>query len=210
MRLVSSGQTKGHTKHYVCDRRARRVDGDHGPLTITQHKADGMTWELVRRLVEGRVLAEASRKQASAAGRRRERRRHDALTAELAEVDRQVAYNLEAARAGALPVALLADQQAPLLARREQLARDLERLGERARVTAAARLTLADVDALVDSGDIERQRTALAGLFARVEIHRDRLVYVSHFEDLPAIQVAKPAYCGARRGRLNLHIIDGG
>ena len=53
---------------------------------------------------------------------------------------------------------------------------------------------------------MEAQRTYLRQMFARVEIHRDRLVYISHFPGLEAITVEKPTYCGPHRGRLNLRI----
>lgn len=130
------------------------------------------------------------------------------LKGRLAELDRQLGYNLRAAREGAVDIAMLTSENAPLLAEKQCLESRLGRLLTIEDREHLLLVTAEQVRGLANSASEGEQRRFLQKVFRSVEIHDGRLVFRLVIESFPPLSVAIPAYYAPRRGhRFNLRIL---
>jgi hypothetical protein len=120
------------------------------------------------------------------------------------EIDRDLEYNLAAARRGAVDLEVLARGNAPLLEEKTRLRERIAR-AELAPATEAdlrglrgrgAREALAELPGL----PIERQLAFLGRFFAQVELHPGHLRFVLAHPDLPAVICSLPRMYSPDRG----------
>ena len=121
------------------------------------------------------------------------------LPAEIAELEQAIAYNLAAARAGAIPPDLLARENAPLLARRAEL-QARQRLADLPPALAGPMpqdpaALIAELRDLPYSG----QLTVLEALYEMIELHHEGLV-LHHALALPPRGVRYGRWRGWRLG----------
>lgn len=194
------GGREGRNRSYRCRDRQRRPPADRHPaLYKSRHAVEACIWAWVADLLSGDVL-EGALERLSGMPAPDDRGRFEA---ELLEVERQVAYNLEAARAGGLPHDMLAEQQGPLLARREELLGTLSAGGD-------GRLTAGQVRRLRRRGprlverlsaqDAGHQRQFLQLLIAHVELHHGGVMIWPAVRGVPRHGVAYPAWRGPHHG----------
>lgn len=186
-----SGSSVEATKVYQCVKRdLRPAEERHQRAEHYCRKVHAVTWAVVRLLLTEDSILDARRRQKDT----RHTDKRKALAEERARLDYEVAYNLEAARAGAIDIALLAKQNAPLLARRDEVDRELTTEDE---VTETLQgLGDATPEALIaalQNAGYEEQRRFLLRFFQRIEIHREFLRFVPTIADLEPVCVAIPA-----------------
>lgn len=197
MKRQKGGADGLHTS-FGCMRRGELPpEQRHPPTWITEKKAVALCWKAVSYLISEEAIAEAQSRmltQDSDAAR-------TALLRERQQLADDVAYNLAAARAGAIDVALLAHENAPLNARLEEVDSLLaEHLRARQKLEGLHTITAAEVLEAVQSGDIEGQRRFLMKFFQRVEVHKGFLRFVPTVPEVPVFDVAIPRFYAPTRG----------
>ena len=183
---------------FGCMRRAELPkEQRHPAIWVSEAKALGLAWQAVSYLISDEAIAEAQARQAKDdddSGRR-------ALLLERQKLEDDIGYNLAAARAGAIDVALLARENAPLNARLEEVVHTLSKQQEtRQKLAQLQTVTAEEVLATVQSGDVETQRRFLLRFFQRVEVHQGFLRFVPTVPEVPAFDVPVPKYYAPKRG----------
>ena len=193
---------------YRCTDQARRPPADrHEPLTKSAVAVEMVIWAWTEELLSGDLLADALARLSSPALRGTGHLTCPPLPSpadELADVEARITYNLEAARAGAVPPDLLARENAPLLARRAELQRA-------AQGPAVGGLSAAQLRRLRERGgelvawysrleDQGRQRAFLGRLYARIELHRGGLVFHHALAGMGPRGMQFPRWLGGARG----------
>ncbi|MEN6546405.1 MAG: recombinase family protein, partial [Armatimonadia bacterium] len=183
---------------FGCTRRAELPKEERHPATwVSTPKALALVWQSIGYLISEDAIAEAQARQAKDdddAGR-------TALLQERQKLEDDIAYNLAAARAGAIDVALLARENAPLNARLEEVGHTLSKQQEtRQKLAQLQTVTTAEVLAAVQSGDIETQRRFILRFFQRVEVHQGFLRFVPTVPEVPVFDVEVPKYYAPKRG----------
>jgi len=165
-------------------------DARHAPIYTKATRITFVTWRAIEYLLSDEAIADAQRRSRKADLPSAKRR---ALVKERAQIEADLAYNLEAARAGAVDVALLARENAPLNARREEIDRLLATEEEaRERMEVLRKVTREEVVRIAQAADIEQQRRFIKRFFERVEIHKGFLRFVPTVPTVPPFDAALP------------------
>lgn len=172
----------------------------HPPVYQGEAKIVALTWRAVEYFIGAEAIAEGYRRhqaKATEGERQRLQERRDKLQQDLA-------YNLAAARAGAISVSLLAQENAPLNAELEDLDRTLAELDAGSvRLTELQAVTPEQVVAMMQEQDTETQRRFLLRFFERVELHKGRLRFVPTIAEIEPFDVAVPPLYQPNRGGKN-------
>ncbi|MEN6644016.1 MAG: recombinase family protein [Armatimonadia bacterium] len=190
----------GNQACYGCSVRQYAPPADrHAPLWVPIVKVEHYTWEVVRWLTSDEAADIAHRRQQVQATGKHKGGRTVLLTAERDEMISAIAYNLEAARLGAVPVTILIDQNRPLQARLGQIDTELARLVYD-EPDPVPHLSQGELLALVQSASAEEQRLFLRSVFDRVELFPDRMRFILRSAGLPPLVAELPRYYAPGRG----------
>lgn len=187
-------------RYYVCaHRRRHEASARHPPLYVSRKSAEYVIWRTVEMLLTDDLPEEV----AAARARRRRSRRSDEraqrLRDQLQQTRAEIAYNLAAARAGAIDVQLLAEQNAPLQRQVAKLESDLAAL-ESTEQRDVSRVTLREAMQVIASDSAEGQRALLSQLFSRIDLLPGHMVFRSHDPEAPALVARLPRYYSEVRG----------
>ncbi|MEI6500158.1 MAG: recombinase family protein [Armatimonadota bacterium] len=186
MSIVGS---KGHRGYRCMDRLQLPSDKRHESTFIVDAKAEGLAWKAVAYFIDEEAIMEGYRRrggtEATAARK--------ALLERRGELEKAMAYNLAAARAGAIDVALLARENAPLQAALQKVDQGLtEALRVEEAITKLQAITPPEFVAAMQSTDLEVQRRFLMRFFQRIEVHLGFLRFVPTVPDVPPFEVETP------------------
>jgi len=184
---------------YRCRDRARWPSRDrHEPICKRVPIVHMVIWTWTRHLITEDLLV------AALENTRPERYDESALAAELEELEGRIAYNLEAARAGALPMDMLVAQQRPLLARREELRRALMAGSAAVSADDGAWLRRLGADGAIDrlaaSEDRGLQRRVLETIYEVIYLHPGGLVFHHLWPGIGPHGIAYPVWRGPAHG----------
>ena len=212
--MLTSGMTSKRTparQRYGCSRRWHSPIPDrHTPVSGTRQKVEAVIWAYTRHLFSADTLA-------TGLERYMEQRRQQSGTQEAAElrkrlvqVEQRIAANVEYAGRRLLPADMLEGQQGPLVAERERLLEQVDRLGggePQLRPEELRWLREVSAGALerLEHSDYGRQLEFLLRVYDRIELHRDRLVF-HHRLPLPPREIPIPARYYPRRGADTIQI----
>ena len=187
---VSVLHNSGEKHSYRCIARMNLPRAQqHEANSILLPVVEALTWRAVQYFISTEAIREGyQRHRGNEAGARRKE-----LLKRREELEAALEYNLQAARAGAVDVAILARQNAPLMASLEKVDQQLagaER--EEQAVNTLQAVTPEELVRMVQSSDIEAQRNFLLRFFQRVEIHKAFLRFVPTIPDVPPFEVARP------------------
>lgn len=193
------------TRQYRCATYYQRPPAErHASVNRSVLCVESVIWAWTRELLRPEALAAALSQGRAPAGSPVQPMAPPSLDAELADIEDAIAYNVQAARAGGLPPDLLARENAPLLARRDEILRALR--GPVASTWTDAQLRWLDqatpelVDRIAALADAGRQRQFLERLYARIIVHREGLTFHHRLPGLPPRGVAYPRWRGGSRG----------
>lgn len=202
--IRQDGAAKGY-KYYTCGRsRELPAVQRHEYVGVGAGKANAVLWAVVRDVLksEDAWLAALDRwvqQEQEASGR-------EQVMLRLAQVEETIRYNLEAFESEAIPVALLAEKNKPLMAERDRLREELEEPRGAGQLDPDALrqlrvLATTTIDRLADGGDVGVQLEVLGKLLRTVEVGADSIL-TFHFQDdvLPSVRYELPGYYAPRRG----------
>ena len=186
----------------VCkDRLSLPAAKRHAGIYNAEAKLMAVVWRHTEIILSGgyvqRGIEEAQRRQAEDRGQHRE------LRAQLAEVRAQISVNLDAARRGSLPPAMLDAENAPLVAQLAELEETLEAL-------EPPDLSGWEAVAAMDAGEVlqtyrsrrslEDQLRLLMGLYERVDVFRGEVTFHHQGGFLDPATRPLPGYYSEARG----------
>lgn len=171
-------------RSYCCLAR-KLVTPAHPPLFCTCWVAEEYLWMMTEWLLSDEAQAEYQ----AQASQSRAHPDMDDLRAEQAHLEGQVRYNLQAAREGAVPLRVLAEENAPLMARLGEVERGLSRLSAQSGQThhLDMRTTLQQTK----QSDYQQQRLFLSRLYSEVRYTRETITFVLTHPDAPNITIRR-------------------
>ena len=198
-RMVLS-TSRGYTCYYCGQRYRYPQEQRHPFFSKSAAKIARTIWAYVRELYSEEVLARAAERYREAQRQRQKGGKRARLRERLAELDRQVSYNLEAARAGGIDVALLAAENAPLFAERDRLREELAGMTAEPLTAVDLRrlrgVSEATLEGIAESEDVGKQREFLERIFTHIEVQRELLVF-HHRITLPVCEREYAARMGS-------------
>lgn len=197
MKRQHNGPGEGQ-RAFGCTRRAELPRAERHPAVwVSDPKAVALAWKAVGYLISEDAIAEAHSRMMTADSNAE----RVALLRERQKLDDAIAYNLAAARAGAIDIALLARENAPLNARRAEVDRLLaEEQKAIESIQGLCKVTSEELLETVQLADIERQRRFLLRFFKYIEVHKGFLRFVPTIPDVKPFDVAIPKYYAPKRG----------
>ena len=197
----SAGRPRGW---YLCAaRRSLPASKRHPPVGHTCPVVEAAVWAYFLHLVTAEAIQTAARKLASRLAQRQARSQVGELREELAAVEERLRYNLQAARAGAMPADLLAEENAPVIEERNRLQEKLAQAEAQdvpvAELRDLERLTRRVVEQWADL-TIGQKRERLEKVFARVDLHKGHLIVHHRYGGLPPRRIELPRYYSEQRG----------
>lgn len=207
--VVSKGGRDGY-RSYLCQHRRQYPKGDrHPPIACGTAKADAIIWAWTGELVTTDRLEKAARRYATEHDAKADVERQR-LTTQAAELEERIVYNVRAAAEGALPLDMLTEQNAPLVAERERLLSLLGRAPEDgltpADLETVQQIAEEGLEGLVAEATMSQQREFLGHLYDHIELHKRQLVFHHRLDGLAAKTVQVPAYYSAARGCVDLDL----
>jgi hypothetical protein len=174
-------------------------DRRHAPVSKSSTAVEAVLWAWTRELLGSELWAQAAQQEAA-----RQSERSEDLEEQLAEVERQITYNLLAARNGGLPHDMLRNQQEPLITRRDDLRRRLQAGPVELLIPDEIRELLTGpghpVDLIEALDDIGLQRQFLSRLYSVIELFPGGLLFHHRLGALHPRGLAFPRWKGGPRG----------
>lgn len=162
---------RGTNRNYYCQQRQMMAER-HEPIFIADWIAEGYIWLIVEQMALPE--AEAAFRESSANAVDVSGAELRCLRDERQSIESEIKYNLKVARETQLPIHLFAEANAPLQDRLAEIAREIIRLSD---IQPFTRGDFMEALTEIRAGGYEQQRHFLNRLFAKIEVHRDRLVF---------------------------------
>jgi len=199
--MCSSGQGR---RYYRCGEQRKARAHPEERVWASELAVNRIVWLHTREVLNrGHLAAGAQALREQLAAQAATSQRED-LAQRIHEIETRIRRNLEAYHASGISAEMLAEQNAPL---HDELARVQELLeAEAARAGgpspgALERLTAGALDAVIEGGNVERQRQLLELLYEPIEIGADRAITIRARWPAEPVRYAIPRYYSPQRGR---------
>ncbi|MEA3403082.1 MAG: recombinase family protein [Armatimonadota bacterium] len=196
----------GQRTYYVCAARLDLPeDQRHPPWNTRAEAVEAILWAWLGRLITDEHLERAARIHQQRRQSRHHRGEQQQLRDEVASVEDEIATNVRAAHADALPEDMLPQLNAPLIDRRDRLRQRLRRLEAQADVPERdarwmREAGLAAIEAIRESDDVARRRDFLGRVYSYVEVWGNRIRMHHTLEDIAPRTVRLPSFWSPLRG----------
>jgi hypothetical protein len=196
--------SSSNRRYYRCGAQRQMKAHPEERVSVSELAVNRIVWLHTREVLQRGHLAagaQALREQLAAQAATSQR---DDLAQRIHEIETRIRRNLEAYHASGISAEMLAEENAPL---HDELARVQELLeAEAARAGgpspgALERLTAGALDAVIEGGNVERQRQLLELLYEPIEIGADRAITIRARWPAEPVRYAIPRYYSPQRGR---------
>lgn len=191
-------------RYYQCGAQRRAKVHREERVWASELAVNRIVWLHTREVLQrGHLAAGAQALREQLAAQAATSQRED-LAQRIHEIETRIRRNLEAYHASGISAEMLAEQNAPL---HDELARAKELLeAEAARAGgpspgALERLTAGALDAVIEGGNVERQRQLLELLYEPIEIGADHAITIRARWPAEPVRYAIPRYYSPQRGR---------